>query len=240
MAKRFKRSTEVQTIMFQRDRWTPARARRWLVDHGYRAPKVDTTKDFYRYRQHPPWSYQKGTFRTISMGRGGIKAVIAVPKPTANPRSQDKPKRARIPTLLVDIADAVSLDLDGGDTMKFSTRDNWALCASRAGTELWILSRKGAKPVQVTDDKGEHLYETFTGFEHDETGRMIQRSPAALTRIGRAMNIVYASDKFGKTMKKYIHAFDRYPTVSVDRKRNPSIVALRGGNIKIKQEGITG
>jgi len=41
-------------------------------------------------------------------------------------------------------------------------------------------------------------------------------------------------------MIKYVHAFRNYPTVSVDNIRNPSIVALRGGRIKIKKEGITG
>lgn len=238
MAKRFKKSTEVQTVLFSRAKWTPARCREWLIDHGYRAPKVDTTKDYYRYRQHPPWNYQKGTFRTISLGRGGIKAVIAVPRATANPKT--KTKRARIPALLVDIADAVSVDLENGKTLRFPASENWALCASKAGTELWIVSRRGSKRVAVTDDKGERLYETFTGFEHDETGRMVQRSPQTMKRVGRAMNIVYKSDKFGTVSKKYVHAFHAYPTVSVDKPNKPTIVAIRGGRIKIRQEGITG
>lgn len=118
------------------------------------------------------------------------------------------------------------------------------MCSNRSGTEIWILSRQDSKKVKATDDQAETLFEKFTGFEHDQDNNalMVQVSPKKMTRISRAMNIVYRSDKFsmpGKT-SDYIHPFKMYPTVSVDNESNPMIVALRGGQIKIKKEGVTG
>lgn len=248
---RFKASTEVQSVIFLRAKWTPAAAKKWLTGHGYKAPAVDTSADYHRYRQSPPFNFQKGTFRTITLGAAsrGIKAVIAVPRSTkkVNPskkqaRKSTNGKKPWVPTLLVDIADAKSIDLEGGEQLTFPYSGNWALCASRSGTELWIVSRKGGKNVRTTDEKGEELYEAFTGFEHEEVGKMIHVHPRNMVKIGRAMDIVYRSDKFdspGNT-SDYIHAFRTYPIVSVDNVKRPSIVALRGGRIKVRKEGITG
>jgi hypothetical protein len=305
--------------MFLRTKWTPAAAKGWLSAHGYKTPEVDTTAEYHRYRQAPPFSFQKGTFRTITLGAAarGIKAVIAVPRDKANPlRSvgpmehkpyRDKsrygdetlkkgtfvkhiggrekleivartgtryysaknakgetitikvgefeafkaPKKRKtnpskkspwVPTLLVDLADVKSIDLEGGEQLKFPFTGNFAMCATRSGRELWIVSRKGGKNVRTTDKKGEDLYEDFTGFEHDDVGKMIHINPKNMIRIGRAMDIVYRSDKFSKSgdSSDYIHTFRAYPTVSVDNVKRPQIVALRGGRIRVTKEGITG
>lgn len=38
----------IQTLRFDRRRWTPERARKWLVDHGLKARlEVATNKDFW-------------------------------------------------------------------------------------------------------------------------------------------------------------------------------------------------
>lgn len=249
---RFKRATEVQTFLFDKTKWTVTAAKRWLKDHNKKVPAVDTTADYHRFRQSPPFNFVKGTFRTITIGAKskGIKAVVAVPRAEKNPTKKRKnpPNKAGatpwLPALLVDLADPKSIDLEDGQQLKFPRDGKWALCSNRAGTELWIFSRAGSKNVQASDEKAETLFEKFTGFEHDQGNNalMIQVAPKQLTRIGRAMNIVYRSDKFstpGKT-SSYIHAFAKYPVVSVDNPNRPSIVALRGGNIRVKQEGITG
>lgn len=251
---RFKKSTEVQSVLFDKAKWTPTAARKWLTSHGYKSPAVDTTAEYHRYRQSPPFNFEKGTFRTITLGAAskGIKAVIAVPKapkkankanPSKKPAQKAKNgKKPWVPTLLVDIADPKSVDLEGGEQLKFPFSGNFALCSNRAGTELWIVSRKGGKNVRTADEKGEKLYEMFTGFEHDEVGTMIHVNPKNMVKIGRAMNIVYRSDKFSKPgdTSDYIHPFTHYPIVSVDNKSRPTIVALRGGRIKVRKEGITG
>lgn len=161
-------------------------------------------------------------------------------KKTAASRAQRLRKRPRIPSILVDIATALEVQIEGGESLKFPLSGNWALCSNRAGNELWIVSRKGGKPVSTEDERGERLYESFTGFEHDEVGKLIHAHPKSLTRFGRAMSIVYRSDKFSTSKSDYIHAFIKYPAVSVDNPKTPTIVALRGANIRIKKEGITG
>lgn len=250
---RFKKATEVQTFLFDKTKWTVTAAKKWLKDHKKKVPAVDTTAEYHRFRQSPPFNFEKGTFRTIPIGaaRNGIKAVIAVPKVTKNPA---KPKRRNppnktgaspwLPALLVDLADPISIDLEDGQQLKFPRSGKFALCSNRSGTELWILTRADAKKVQASDEKAETLFEKFTGFEHDQDNAalMVQVSPKKFTQIGRAMNIVYRSDKFSKPGKTadYIHPFEKYPLVSVDNPNRPSIVALRGGKIRVKEEGITG
>jgi hypothetical protein len=245
----FKRATKIQSIMFDKKKWTVTKAKQWLRDHKHKVPTVDTTSEYHRFRQEPPFAFEKGTFRTIVLGAvsRGIKAVVAVPKkkavksnaPKRKPKSVKSP---RIPSLLVDIADAISVDIEGGKQLKFKRSDKYSLCASRSGSELWIVSRKNAKSVKATDDKGEKLYELFTGFEHNDVGKMVHVFPKKMVRIGRAINVVYRSDKFSQAgkMSDYIHAFQRYPTITVDNVQRPTVIALRGGNIRITKEGIRG
>lgn len=157
-----------------------------------------------------------------------------------NPRS--KTARPWLPSILVDLADVISIDLEDGQQLKFPRSGRYALCSNKSGREIWILSRSGSKNVVASDDKAEKLFEKFTGFEHDGRATMVSVPGRKMERIGRAINIVYRSDKFARPGKTsdYIHPFDSYPVVSVDSKANPKIVALRGGKIRIKQEGITG
>lgn len=239
---RFKKSTEVQTVLFDRAVWTVTEAKKWLKDHGYKVPAVDTTKDYHRFQQRPSFQFQKGTFRTKKFGKNtGIKSVIAVPKSKSNP-SKSKSKRPWFPSLLIDLAVPKSIDLEDGQQLKFPLSGNFSMAANKSGTEIWILSRSGSKNVRATDEKGEKLYESFTGFEHDDVAKLVQIKPRSMSRLGRAVNIVYRSDKFSKPgdTSNYVHSFTHYPTVSVDNVKRPSIVALRGGRIKIKKEGITG
>lgn len=239
----FKKSTKTQSIIFDRKTWTVETAKKWLKDHKKKVSKADTTADYHRFRQLPVNQFDKTTFRTIPLGgASGIKAIIAVPKDGAARKNPTKQKSPWLPSLLVDLATPVSIDIEGGDQLKFPFAGRFSLAANRSGTELWILSKKHGKNVHTTDAKGERLYEDFTGFEHDEVGTMVQISPKSLTKIGRAMNIVYKSDKFSKPghSSHYIHAFSHYPIVSVDNVNRPTVVALRGGRIKVKKEGITG
>jgi Mor family transcriptional regulator len=238
---RYRKSTEVQTVLFDKERWTVSAAKKWLRDHGYKTPSVDTTSEYHRFRQLPPSRFQNGTFRTINFGKNtGIKSVIAVPKTLPNP--QNKKKKPWLPALLIDLAVPISVDLESGEQLKFPLRGKYSMAANRAGTEIWILPKGDSKNVRATDDRGEKLYEQFTGFEHDDLAKLVKVSPKSMVRIGRAMNIVYRSDKFARPGNKsdYVHPFEHYPIVSVDNIKHPSIVAIRGGRIKVTKEGITG
>jgi len=77
----YKKATEIQSVIFDRSKWTVKEAKAWLKEHKKKAPAADTTADYHRFRQAPPGHFQKSTFRTIPLGAKakGIKAVIAVP-----------------------------------------------------------------------------------------------------------------------------------------------------------------
>jgi hypothetical protein len=61
-------------------RFTVEQARTWLRKHGKNyGVAVDTTADFHRFRQADPGAFQAGSFRTISLGRSGVKAIIGRP-----------------------------------------------------------------------------------------------------------------------------------------------------------------
>jgi hypothetical protein len=90
-----KRSTQIQSILFDRQLWTVHRARKWLVSHGkkYRAvePASFETGLYHRFRQLSPKKFDEKTFRTIELGGGdtGITAIIGVPL-TRNPNVEIK------------------------------------------------------------------------------------------------------------------------------------------------------
>lgn len=70
----------VQTLLFDRDSWTEARAKAWLSKHGYETG-VDVKPGTLRFRQREPSLFRRKTFRTISFGDGtGIKAVVGILK----------------------------------------------------------------------------------------------------------------------------------------------------------------
>jgi len=75
-----RQSTTVQSLLFPRPEFSPSSARSWARRHGYRAGKVHSTGDYVRLRQHPPSDFRRGSFRTISFGGSGIKAVIGRPR----------------------------------------------------------------------------------------------------------------------------------------------------------------
>jgi hypothetical protein len=250
MARRFTRSTEVQSVLFDRRRWTVTAAKKWLRDHGYKVPAVDSTEEYHRFRQRPPFQFQKGTFRTISFGRTseGIKAVIAVPRSSSSRTSSKTKKnptvrkrRSRIPTQLVDLAWAREIELEDGSKLKFPLSGKYALCCTGKGDELWILSKSRSRNIDTQDgEKYRKVFEKFTGFESDDIGTMVTPPSAQLVRVGRATSIVYRSDKFSRSDHDYIHPFKVPPTVSVDNRRSPQICAIRGGRIRVTAEGITG
>ena len=172
---RFSKSTEVQSFLFEKQKWSVTAAKKWLLDHGKKSPKVETTPEYHRFRQAPPFQFEKGTFRTIPIGAKakGIKAVIAVPRLKKNPESKRNPPNQKtskpwLPATLVDLADPISIDLEDGRQLKFPRGGRWAMCSNKSGTEIWILSRRGAKQVRATDEQAEDLYEKFTGYEHDQ------------------------------------------------------------------------
>lgn len=105
-------STDIQTLIFDKEHFTEARAKAWAKRHKYRYGKVDEKTGTFRLRQHDPSDYRKSTLRTITLTEG-VKAVSGVPlraaatthakgydtrgpqTRTANPRARPSTSKAR-------------------------------------------------------------------------------------------------------------------------------------------------
>jgi len=72
-------SMMVQSVMFDRNKWTRIKARKWLDSNGYRTGKVDSTENYLRYRQKDPKNACRGIFRLVEFGKG-IKATLCCRK----------------------------------------------------------------------------------------------------------------------------------------------------------------
>ena len=73
-------STQVQSVIFEKSKYSVTEAKKWLRDNGFVAPKVDKTDRYLRFRQKEPSYFDESSFRTIPFGKGkGIKAIIGVP-----------------------------------------------------------------------------------------------------------------------------------------------------------------
>ena len=72
-------STKIQAILFEKDKFTTDKARKFLKKHNYKQIKrVDKTTNFLRYRIRKP--KKNGMYRIIDFG-DDIKAVIEITKP---------------------------------------------------------------------------------------------------------------------------------------------------------------
>jgi len=72
---------EIQTVLFDADRWTRATAARWLREHALWSDDADDGVTVIRFRQQDPKRFRPQTFRTIPMGEyTGIQAVVGIPK----------------------------------------------------------------------------------------------------------------------------------------------------------------
>lgn len=58
----------LQTVLVPKDKFTLTKAKTWVVSHGFKAPKVDSAANFYRFRQATPKASAK--FYTVSLPNG--------------------------------------------------------------------------------------------------------------------------------------------------------------------------
>jgi len=68
-------SMVIQSILFDKEKWTLEKAKKWLKEHNYRNDKTDETDEYYRFRQRDPNDFVEDSFRTIDWGKG-IKAIM--------------------------------------------------------------------------------------------------------------------------------------------------------------------
>lgn len=69
-------SMRVQTLIFDKEKFSRESAVKWAESHGFKASKVDEKENTFRLRQRDPDEFE--VFRTITF-KPGIKAVVAKP-----------------------------------------------------------------------------------------------------------------------------------------------------------------
>ena len=80
LALEYKQGREVQSLILSKERFpTKADAREWVLNHDFKAPKVDEKPDSWRFRQFPPGRCDEETIRTTTITRG-VQAIVCVAK----------------------------------------------------------------------------------------------------------------------------------------------------------------
>lgn len=68
---------KAQTVTFDKKKWTPAKASKWLKDHKFKSDKKDTTDTQHRYRQFAPSQCKTGSYKTLTENLpGGVSIVV--------------------------------------------------------------------------------------------------------------------------------------------------------------------
>ena len=65
--------SEVQSIIFKKNKMNPQQCVEWLYDHGFKYNKIDEKKHYYRFRQTNPKRYTHYTTKEIDKN---IKFII--------------------------------------------------------------------------------------------------------------------------------------------------------------------
>lgn len=73
-------SSEIQTLLFDKDKFTEEEAKSWAKSHGFHAGKVDITENKIRLRQFDPSECDPNTYGTKPI-TDGVQAVFCVKKP---------------------------------------------------------------------------------------------------------------------------------------------------------------
>jgi len=84
------KQTKIQSLVLSKEKFkTLASARKWVLDHEFKADKVDETEQSWRFRQFPPEQCIDGSFRTIPL-EDGVSAVICRPKEASTDPEEQK------------------------------------------------------------------------------------------------------------------------------------------------------
>jgi len=67
-----------QSILFDRGKWTPIKARKWLKEHKKRYGKLEVKEGFLHFRQRDPSRFDSSSFKTVTIGdeSDGVKMVM--------------------------------------------------------------------------------------------------------------------------------------------------------------------
>ncbi len=77
MRKKKFENAKIQSLIFNKKKFSITEAKEWADDHGFTARKVEPTKNTLRIRQFSPNKIKKGTeCKTIQFGGSGVQGVL--------------------------------------------------------------------------------------------------------------------------------------------------------------------
>ena len=56
---------KIQSVLFNKERYTPEQAEMWLIEHDFKVKKIDITEHYLRFRQYNP-NYLKRLGYTVT------------------------------------------------------------------------------------------------------------------------------------------------------------------------------
>ncbi len=75
--------TQIQTMLFDKEHWTEAKAKEWLKENDFLYGNMDEKENTFRFRQQEPTEFEENSFRTTNFHEKlplGVQAVIGCPK----------------------------------------------------------------------------------------------------------------------------------------------------------------
>jgi len=67
---------EVQSVLFNKKKYTKKQAEKWIKDNGYKVKKVDITENLRRYRQLDPKLFNQNTYRMKQIKGKDLMLVV--------------------------------------------------------------------------------------------------------------------------------------------------------------------
>jgi len=67
---------EVQSVLFNKKKYTKKQAETWIKDNGYKVKKVDLTENLRRYRQLDPKLFNQNTYRMKKIKGNDLMLVV--------------------------------------------------------------------------------------------------------------------------------------------------------------------
>jgi len=134
-----------------------------------------------------------------------------------------------------------------------SAKDAKILVGAASGKGLILVPQKSKLKKPTTEQvskfkaqiqKAVYVYERFMDFQAKAVA-IVDYPTVKLKQFGKAISIVYASDKWEGRENLYIHEFSKRnaPAVYVNagsKGIDPSVIVIKGGNLAIKKGGISG
>lgn len=102
--------TIVQSIVFEKDKWTPNTAKKWLKEHNYYNDDIDITDTQLRFRQFNPDDLKNYHYISKPLKEKNILLIIAL----SNKMSEAKPKTPRKPRAKKSVKGSDLIHIDVG------------------------------------------------------------------------------------------------------------------------------